>query len=46
MVYVIAQLSDIHLGGPHEGAGERFSAALDEINAMTLHPISCCSPVI
>lgn len=38
MVYVIAQLSDIHIGGPNEGSGERFSAALDEINAMAQQP--------
>lgn len=38
MPYVIAQLSDIHIGGPNVGAGERFSMALDEINAMTLRP--------
>jgi len=38
MAYVIAQLSDIHIGGPHRRSGERFSEALDEINAMTLAP--------
>lgn len=38
MTYVIAQLSDIHIGGVHEGASERFSAAIDEINAMTRAP--------
>ena len=27
MAYVIAQLSDVHIGGPHPGSGERFSAA-------------------
>jgi len=38
MVYVVAQLSDIHVGGPNEGSAERFSQALDEINAMTRPP--------
>lgn len=38
MPYVIAQLSDIHIGGPNEGSGERFSEALDEINAMSRQP--------
>lgn len=38
MVYVIAQLSDIHVGGPNEGSGDRFSAALEEINAMARQP--------
>lgn len=38
MIYVVAQLSDIHIGGPNEGSGERFSAALDEINAMARQP--------
>lgn len=38
MVYVIAQLSDIHIGGPHQGSGERFSAALTEINDMARQP--------
>ncbi len=38
MPYVIAQLSDTHIGGPNAGSGERFSMALDEINAMTLPP--------
>ena len=38
MVYVIAQLSDIHVGGPNEGSAERFSLALDEINAMARQP--------
>ncbi len=38
MVYVIAQLSDTHIGGPNEGSGERLSAAVDEINAMTRPP--------
>ena len=38
MTYVIAQLSDIHIGGPSAGSGDRFSAALAEINAMTRQP--------
>ena len=38
MVYVIAQLSDIHIGGPNKGSGERFSAAIGEINAMSRTP--------
>ena len=38
MAYVIAQLSDIHIGGPHPGNGERCSAAIAEINAMTRPP--------
>ena len=38
MTYVIAQLSDIHIGGPSPGSGERFSQALAEINAMTRQP--------
>jgi hypothetical protein len=27
MAYVIAQVSDVHIGGPHAGSGERFSMA-------------------
>ncbi len=38
MAYVIAQLSDIHIGGPATGSGERFSMAINEINAMTRQP--------
>ena len=38
MAYVIAQLSDIHIGGHTPGSGERFSQAIDEINAMTRRP--------
>jgi Icc protein len=38
MPYVIAQVSDIHIGGANEGSGARFSAAIDEINAMTREP--------
>ncbi len=36
--YVIAQLSDIHIGGPNAGSGERFSTALREINQMSSRP--------
>src|SRR6478752_5274648 len=38
MPYVIAQLSDIHIGGLKAGSGDRFSAALDEINRMSRQP--------
>lgn len=38
MPYLIAQLSDIHIGGPRGGSGERFSLAIDEINAMSRRP--------
>jgi len=38
MVTVIAQLSDVHVGGPNAGSGERLSAAVDEINRMTRQP--------
>lgn len=38
MVYVLAQLSDTHIGGPNAGSGERLSAAVDEINAMSRTP--------
>lgn len=38
MVYLIAQLSDVHVGGPHPGGGERLSAAIAEINAMRRQP--------
>ena len=38
MVTVIAQLSDVHIGGPNAGSGERLSAAVDEINRMTRQP--------
>ncbi len=38
MVTVIAQLSDVHVGGPEAGSGERLSAAVDEINRMTRQP--------
>lgn len=36
--YLIAQLSDVHVGGPHVGSGERFSDAIAEINAMQRQP--------
>lgn len=35
---MIAQLSDIHVGGPNVGSGDRFSAALAEINDMARQP--------
>ena len=38
MVFIIAQVSDVHIGGPAAGSGERFSAAVAEINAMTRQP--------
>lgn len=38
MTYVIAQLSDVHVGGPQADSGERFSAAIAAINAMTRQP--------
>jgi 3',5'-cyclic AMP phosphodiesterase CpdA len=38
MPYVIAQLSDTHIGGPNAGSGERFSMALSEINQMSSRP--------
>ena len=38
MAFVIAQISDIHIGGPVSGSGERFSMALDEIGRMTRAP--------
>jgi 3',5'-cyclic-AMP phosphodiesterase len=38
MAYVMAQISDIHIGGPNLGSGDRFSMAVDEINAMTRPP--------
>lgn len=38
VVFVIAQLSDIHIGGPNAGCGERFSAAVAEINRMSRQP--------
>jgi 3',5'-cyclic-AMP phosphodiesterase len=38
MAYLLAQLSDIHIGGKAPGSGDRFSMAIDEINAMTRRP--------
>ncbi len=38
MTYLVAQLSDVHVGGPTAGSGERFSMAIDAINAMTRPP--------
>ena len=38
MVRLIAQLTDVHIGGPQPDNGERFSAAVDEINRMTRQP--------
>jgi 3',5'-cyclic AMP phosphodiesterase CpdA len=38
MPYVIAQLSDVHIGGPHAGNGERFSQAIEAVSAMSLPP--------
>jgi len=38
MVYTIAQVSDIHIGGHTPGSGERFSAAIAEVNTMTRQP--------
>lgn len=38
VVYVIAQLSDVHVGGPHAGSDDHFSAAIAEINAMQRQP--------
>ncbi len=38
MPYLIAQLSDIHIGGPHVESAQRFSMAIAEINSMTRAP--------
>ncbi len=38
MAYLLAQISDVHIGGRTAGNGERFSAAIAEINAMTRPP--------
>ena len=38
MPYVLAQISDIHVGGPNLGSGERFSYALSVINDMAQQP--------
>jgi len=38
MSTVIAQISDVHIGGPRAGAGDRFSEAVEAINAMSRQP--------
>jgi len=38
VLYLIAQLSDTHVGGPHFENGRRLSLAVDAINAMTVQP--------
>jgi 3',5'-cyclic-AMP phosphodiesterase len=38
IAYVIAQLTDLHIGGLNAPGGPNLSAAIDEINAMTLTP--------
>jgi 3',5'-cyclic AMP phosphodiesterase CpdA len=38
MAYVIAQISDVHIGGHAAGSGARFSMAIEEVNAMTRLP--------
>jgi Icc protein len=38
MVLVIAQISDVHIGGPKPGGGDRFSLAIDAINEMARQP--------
>lgn len=38
MLYGIAQLSDVHIGGPTAGSGDRLSAAVDGINEMGRQP--------
>ncbi len=38
MAHLIAQLSDVHIGGPHDDNGDRFSAAIGTINEMTRAP--------
>ncbi len=38
MTYVIAQLSDVHIGRRRGGTGERFAQTIDEINAMSRQP--------
>lgn len=38
MPFVMAQLSDIHIGRPNDGTGERFSSAVAEINRMSRQP--------
>jgi 3',5'-cyclic-AMP phosphodiesterase len=38
MAIVIAQISDVHIGGPKPGAGDRFSEAIAAINEMSRQP--------
>jgi 3',5'-cyclic AMP phosphodiesterase CpdA len=38
MVTVVAQISDVYIGGPKPGSGERFSQAIEAINSMSLQP--------
>ena len=38
MPVLIAQISDVHIGGPKAGSGERFSEAIEAINEMTQQP--------
>lgn len=38
MAYTVAQLSDLHVGGPSAGSGERLSQAISGINQMTRRP--------
>lgn len=38
MTYVVAQLSDTHIGGPVIGSAERMSLAIDAINEMGRQP--------
>lgn len=38
MTYVVAQLSDTHIGGPVIGSAERMSLAVDAINEMGRRP--------
>ena len=38
MAFVIAQISDVHIGGSRAGTSERFSDAVDAINSMTSQP--------
>ncbi len=35
---MVVQISDVHIGGPNVGAGERFSAAIEAVNAMARQP--------
>jgi 3',5'-cyclic-AMP phosphodiesterase len=38
MVTILAQISDVHIGGPTPGSGERFSEAIAAINEMSRQP--------